>query len=269
MKKIGLILEGGGAKGAYQAGVMRAIAEKGVEFDGVAGTSIGAVNGALYVQGGVELMNGMWSKVNLGTVLDFDDRIIEKVKAHELDIYSLRYIGKQLIKFKSLLERSAANAAEFFKSIVSEEPLRASKKDFGVTVFNLSEMKGYGLMKEEIPEGLLTDYVIASATYPLFPPKVIENQKYIDGGVYDNIPINLLGAHGYDKMLVIRTNILDKLPRRKQEREDIEVYTFAPLIDLGHAMSFTSTRIEWLRTLGYVDAKRELDGAFGEFLGVK
>ena len=48
---IGLVLEGGGAKGSYQIGVCKALAELGLEVGGVAGTSIGALNGAMIVQG--------------------------------------------------------------------------------------------------------------------------------------------------------------------------------------------------------------------------
>lgn len=47
-------------------------------------------------------------------------------------------------------------------------------------------------MMDEIDEGKLVDYIIASATFPIFPPKIIDDKKYIDGGVYDNMPINLL-----------------------------------------------------------------------------
>ena len=54
MEKIGLVLEGGGVKGAYQVGALRAIEEAGIHFDGVVGTSIGAVNGALYLEGGYD-----------------------------------------------------------------------------------------------------------------------------------------------------------------------------------------------------------------------
>lgn len=49
-QKLGLVLEGGGVKGAYQIGALMAIRELMVEFDGVVGTSIGAINGAIYLE---------------------------------------------------------------------------------------------------------------------------------------------------------------------------------------------------------------------------
>ena len=59
-QKLGLVLEGGGVKGAYQVGVLLAIRELGVEFDGVTGTSIGAINGALYLEGGYDKLLDVW-----------------------------------------------------------------------------------------------------------------------------------------------------------------------------------------------------------------
>ena len=48
----GLVLEGGGTKGAYQLGAYKALKELGMEFDGIVGTSIGALNAAFIIQGG-------------------------------------------------------------------------------------------------------------------------------------------------------------------------------------------------------------------------
>ena len=56
----GLVLEGGGTKGAYQLGAYKALKELGVEFDGVVGTSIGALNAAFIVQEDYEIMKDIW-----------------------------------------------------------------------------------------------------------------------------------------------------------------------------------------------------------------
>ena len=56
----GLVLEGGGAKGAYHVGAYKAIRELNIEIGGIAGTSIGAINGAMMVQGDYELLEKVW-----------------------------------------------------------------------------------------------------------------------------------------------------------------------------------------------------------------
>ena len=57
---LGLVLEGGGARGAFQIGAFQALNEKGFRFDGIVGTSIGAINGALLAQGDFELAQAWW-----------------------------------------------------------------------------------------------------------------------------------------------------------------------------------------------------------------
>lgn len=54
MNMLGLALEGGGAKGSFQAGLMRALLDHGYVFDGAVGSSIGALNAAMLVQGDFE-----------------------------------------------------------------------------------------------------------------------------------------------------------------------------------------------------------------------
>lgn len=264
--KTGLVLEGGGVKGAYQAGVLKAISESGVEFDGAVGTSIGAVNSALYIEGGVNRVLDMWANINLSTVLDIDRDVMQKLKHKDLDAALVKYIGKQIISINSLVYKSALHAAAFLRGYISEEGMRNSKKDFGCAVYCLSDKKGLELMKEDIDEGELIDFVIASATYPIFPPKVIRDKKYIDGGVFDNMPSKLLKDRGYDRLVFIRTNMEDKVWQKKQDMNDKNSFFIIPKMDLGHAMNFTSERVAKFLALGYEDGKAAISGGLADFL---
>lgn len=66
--KIGLVLSGGGARGAYQIGVWKALEKLNIKCDIVTGTSIGTVNAALYNQQSLEVAEEMWKKINFQTV---------------------------------------------------------------------------------------------------------------------------------------------------------------------------------------------------------
>jgi patatin-like phospholipase/acyl hydrolase len=66
--KRGLVLEGGGAKGAWQFGALRALAERGVRFDAVSGTSVGALNGAIWSANRIDFGEKMWSEMSLSRV---------------------------------------------------------------------------------------------------------------------------------------------------------------------------------------------------------
>ena len=59
-KEYGLVLDGGGARGAYQIGAWKALSEAGVKVNAVAGTSVGALNGALICMGDVNKAEEIW-----------------------------------------------------------------------------------------------------------------------------------------------------------------------------------------------------------------
>ena len=264
-QKLGLVLEGGGVKGAYQIGALMAVRELLVEFDGVVGTSIGAINGAIYLEGGYSKLFDVWNEIQTNTVFDLSDEETAALKGLDLKPAILRVmLEKKLGTFK-MLESSYEKSQKFFETIVNEEDIRASGKDYGLVTFNISDMQPVEKMMDEIDEGKLVDYIIASATFPIFPPKIIDDKKYIDGGVYDNMPINLLVKNGYDKMLVIRTNVESKQPKRKVEGNPY-LFFIAPKEDLGPAMAFSSSRIHAYMQTGYDDAKELMDKGLREFL---
>ena len=61
----GLALEGGGAKGAYHIGVMKALTEKSYVFDGFVGTSIGAINAAMLAQSDFDAALDLWMSISI------------------------------------------------------------------------------------------------------------------------------------------------------------------------------------------------------------
>lgn len=264
-EKLGLVLEGGGVKGAYQVGALMAIRELGIEFDGVVGTSIGAVNGALLLAGGYAHLFDVWKTINTDTIYDLSEEEIDELRWMGVKPAVWKYVREKKLKTIKMLEGSYEKSQAFFHSVVSEEAVRASNKDYGLVAFELSEMQPFERMMSEIEDGKLVDYIIASATFPIFPAKVIDGKKYIDGGVYDNIPINLLLKNGYDKMLVIRTNTDAKRPQRKIEGNP-DLFWISPKEDLGPAMAFSARRVHEYMALGYEDTKALFDEGLIDFL---
>lgn len=257
--KLGLVLEGGGAKGVYQVGALEALKEAGVFFDGVAGTSIGALNGAIIVSEGLEKLSEIWDEVTFSTVFEIDDDWIAKFKKKDFDLDMMTYAGKKLSSLKEVIKDSYVKSEKFIYDRLDENKIRRSKMDFGFVAYNITDMVPVEVMKEDVPCGKLVDYIIASATFPIFPPKDIDGKKYIDGGVYDNMPVNLMGRNGYNKLIVIRTNVESKAPKRCMERSDMDIVYIAPKNDLGKAMAFNEEKFGSMRKQGYNDAMRLLD----------
>jgi hypothetical protein len=92
-KRRGLVLEGGGAKGAWQFGVLEAFAESGIEFDVVSGTSVGALNGAIWCTGKIDIGHEMWWDMTLARVFHEQDReIIRPVLTKQDQIFRLYFL---------------------------------------------------------------------------------------------------------------------------------------------------------------------------------
>ena len=79
MKK-GLVLEGGGTKGAYQIGAYEALRDLGIKITGIAGTSIGALNGAFIAQGDFESMKDIWVNYDYKSFMNIDEDTYERYK---------------------------------------------------------------------------------------------------------------------------------------------------------------------------------------------
>ena len=260
-KNIGLVLEGGGVKGAYELGALIALTEKGYTFSAVTGTSIGALNGAVMASQGIEKLAAYWEEAKYCPVFDFDDDTVARFRQKDFDLDLIIATGKKLLSAREIIRESYEHTLDFVYNRLSEEEIRSSDINFGCVTYNISDMEPFEAMKKDIPEGKLIDYIVASACFPIFPPKQIDGKKFIDGGVYDNMPINLLARTGCKKMVVVRTNPESKQPKRRIERDDLDILYIIPSSNLGRAMAFSPERIENLKQLGYADAMRILTEA--------
>lgn len=258
-KHIGLVLEGGGVKGAYELGALIALSEYGYTFHSVTGTSIGALNGAVLVSQSLEKLAEYWEQVKYCPVFDFDDDTVQRFRQKDFDLDLIIATGKKLLSAREIIRESYERSLHFVYERLNEEDIRKSEIDFGCVAYNISDMEPFEAMKADIPEGKLIDYIVASACFPIFPPTVIDGKKFIDGGVYDNMPINLLARTGCKRMAVIRTNPESKQPKRRIEQKDLDIIYIMPETNLGRAMAFSPERIENLKQLGYNDAKRVLE----------
>lgn len=76
MDGFGLVLGGGGAKGAYEIGVWKALRELDVPIKAVTGTSVGALNGAIIVQGDFDVAYELWTTISIENVINVEKEIV-------------------------------------------------------------------------------------------------------------------------------------------------------------------------------------------------
>lgn len=89
--KLGLCLCGGGAKGAFQAGAIYALKEKGYNFDAISGTSIGAINGYYIYTENVNKLKEMW--INIQTIGENGVNIVDNTVDNSMVINALKHLN--------------------------------------------------------------------------------------------------------------------------------------------------------------------------------
>lgn len=248
----GLVLEGGGSKGAYQVGAYLALMEMGFEFDAIVGTSIGALNGAMFAQGDVYECFKAWRSVELK---DF----ASELKAVE-DEHLVDRIKEKLKRLNIKLPELVISPSPLFNVVdryVDEDRLRKSKIDFGVCTFNLTDFKAEKLFKDEIEPGLMKDYIIGSCYMPAFKLKPLHGKYYLDGGFISKAPIEMLDGRDLDIVVV-------RLHKDRDEDLSNAKYIIEPKKSLGGTLDFTPERSENLIKTGYFDAFKTIKNLRGD-----
>jgi len=217
----GLVLEGGGAKGAYHIGALKALEELNIEIEAVAGTSIGAMNGAMFVQNKLDLAYDYWYNISTSKVLDIEDKYLSELLNLSINQNNLSYF---INKAKEVLQNRGLDNSflrEILEENIDEEYLRKSNINFAIVTLSLSDLKPLELFLEDIPEGKVIDYIMASSYLPAFKMQRIDGKILIDGGFYENLPIKTLQNKGYKNIIAIRTYGLGDIEKKTDEKQEL------------------------------------------------
>ena len=250
----GLVLEGGGAKGAYHIGALKALKELNIEVEAVAGTSIGAMNGAMFVQDKLDVAYDYWYNISSSKVLNIEDKYLSEILNLSLNQNNLSYF---INKAKEVLQNRGLDNSflkEILQNNIDEKSLRESKIDFAIVTLSLSDLKPLELFIEDIPQGKVVDYIMASSYLPAFKMQRIDGKILIDGGFYENLPLNTLLDKGYKKIIAIRTYGLGDIKRQKDN--DKEVIFINPSQNLGRMLNFDQKNARKNIKMGYYDTMR-------------
>lgn len=258
-KEYSLVLDGGGARGAYQIGAWKALVEAGVKINAVAGTSVGALNGALICMGDVELAEKIWYDITYSDVMDVDDAWMEGLFDKET---SFREIVSEIKRYLSEGGVDITPLRELIHENVDEKKIRESGMEFCLLTFSVTQMKELDISIHDIPEGMLDDFLLASAYLVGFKNEKLHGQTYIDGGVINNVPTNSLIERGYENIIQICIYGPGRRPKVKRT-ENTVLHEIAPKVKLGSIIEFDKKRSRQNMKIGYFDAKRMLYGLIG------
>lgn len=256
--KRALVLSGGGSKGAYEAGFLKAFEEAGLSFDLVTGTSIGALNGALIVMNKREAIDELWNTLDLEHVFNG----VPKLTFKREDFLDQSNLGVRF--FKHYFKNQGADITPFKElvaKLLDEEAFLSSPMDFGLCTVKYPSLEPIFVTKQEMA-GHVYDYLLAtSACFPVFPMVVIDEEKYLDGGYYDNLPIDLALSMGADEIYVCD---LHEDPQHPYYVDLESIHYSHPYYDIGSFMDFDHEIMMRNKRLGFLEGLKVLGKITGK-----
>lgn len=256
----GLVLGGGGARGAYQIGVWKALLEKDIQFEVITGTSVGGLNGALIAQGDYNQALALWEEIETDKVLDITFKEVE-----ELDFSSQVDQLRTFIR-TSLQQRGVSS--EPLRRLL-EERLEAQKIHVGcpfyVVTTKVPVFQEIVVPIHKCPEEEIIDWLLASsAFFPMMAMAKIKGELYVDGGYRNNLPVDIALQTPITELIVVDVHGpgFDKKYRLPDETAEL---VLASPWSLGDLLLFQSDRSSENIDLGYLETKR----AFGELQGYR
>lgn len=245
--KIGLVLSGGGMRGVAHIGTIKALEEQGIFPTHIAGSSAGAIVGALYAYG-----------YNWKDMLTF----FKGIQILDIKKYAINKPG-----FLDT-EKFYSN----FNAYLKNDDFSFLQKKLIITAANIITGK-----LKTFDKGELIKPVLASAAFPgLFAPVKIDDSYYVDGGSLNNFPVELLKKK-CDVLIGVYVNGMDVIPfkelkhihqvverafKLKSVKEDLKKFNTCDLVIYPKGLSrfglFDKKHLEDIFEIGYKSTNRAL-----------
>lgn len=264
-KTYAIALEGGGAKGSYEVGAWKALEEAGVKYNAVAGTSVGALNGAMMAMRDLPGAIKAWLDVRLSDIISVDTEYedeLQRIFSGEGGLADLREMLPQALDIIKNRGLDVSPLRRWVTGLADTAAIRNSDVDFFVTTVDLSDRKTLDVRINDLPESEICDMLLASAYHPSFRLERLGGKYYADGGFFDSLPIYPLVEAGYKDIIAVC--IPGKgIHRRFKLPADVSVTYIDTDSDLGGTLNFDYEQSKRNLEIGYFDAKRVLYGLAG------
>jgi len=191
--EVAFVLGGGGILGAHEVGMLRALAESSIEPDIILGTSVGAINGALFAANptseGVRRLSQLWCDSNVAGV---------SAGAMLRRITTLARTGTHLQSLEEVRRRLA--------DALPVERVEELAVPFQCVAASIERAAEHWFV-----DGVLSDVVLASCAVPgILPPVKIGDEHFIDGGIVNSIPVARAVAVGAKTIYVLQVGRLER-----------------------------------------------------------
>lgn len=265
--KVALALAGGGARGAYQAGAMLALAKHGLYFNEVAGTSVGTLNGAFYAQsdGSIQAMESLcnlWREIGNTEMVKVDMLSASKSIAQGITWLS-SLVGTDI----SLLD--PGTIVRVMDNYISYDTVCKSSKNLIITVLpSISSVidlivgkfrsPHYFFANQMKPEQLRQALLAATAIPVAFSSVSVGGKKYSDAGLSMPLPSKILYDLGH--LRIVSIFLSDDTIQNRFDYPNCNLVQIRPSVNinigLGSMLDFSLAHIENLIKMGEADATK-------------
>ena len=241
-----LVLAGGGARGSYQVGVWRALMELDWHPQIITGTSVGGLNGAMFVLDLYETARDMWLTIRSRDVMELPEENADLSALHQFLRRVVKEGGMDVTPLEEIVER-----------VLDEDALRAAPIRFGIVTVEQRGLRPRELTLEDIPAGQVRDYLMASAAcFPALRARQIDGVKFLDGGYSDNMPTGLAKTMGAEELVCVD---LEGVGITRPNLTGLPTTMIRSYWELGDILHFDPDTAKRNMELGYYDTLR----AFG------
>jgi len=264
-KKRGIALAGGGARGAYQIGALKALREAGYleNIHAISGASVGSLNAVFVAMDALDKAEELWLSMDEDSLFKTtESNFVKRILEYKFDIvhkglYSTDILEKMIDKFVDY-EAIKKNRVYVATSYVGDNDtsffdlMSLNLRNF----FSEEEFVRYPLISSMNNE-MIKKILLASCALPVaFKPVKIQGKTYYDGGILDNTPYKPLIEAGCDEIIIIdlfRFNF-----RRPAKIDTINMLYFYPSKSIRGVLDFSPKQIKRRFTLGYEDTVNRL-----------
>jgi NTE family protein len=235
-----LLLQGGGALGAYHGGVYEGIADVGFAPDWVVGISIGAINAALIVgnpaERRVERLHEFWNRVSaqasfvLPTAMDFARPMMNRMAAASAMFFGIPGFFRPRLPPPQLAAPGTLAALSYYDT----EPLRATLDelvdfdringgDIRLSLGAVNARTGESVYFDTQTHPITASHVMASGALPPgFPPVEIDGEYYFDGGIMSNTPLQYAAQDFRMNALIVAVDLFSGLGELPQNLDQVQ-----------------------------------------------
>ena len=262
--KIGLVLAGGGARGAYQIGVWKALRKLDIDkyINSISGTSIGGLNAMLFSQGNLELAEEVWLNIDIEKIFPTDHKdLLAKSLLLAIGSKNLNLIKKYIPKAINGGDIARDGLIEIVDKYLDFDKIRNNNKTCYAACSEIPKLEPkYFKINNYSNEDIKKILLATSALPMIYESEHIEGKNYLDGGMTDNVPIQPVYGEDCDIIIVVPLELNFKVNRALYPNSKIIEITPSEMEEgfIDGALDFTKDNSIRRIKLGYEDTINQL-----------